>query len=221
MTAGDEIVDDRWPVVVGLAEVAQRDGVLDPVGLMTAALGGGAYRCRARRSPRPISCSCRVACGRTPIPGRAAALATGSQALRSVIAEIGVLQSTLFARAFAAIVAGEAEVVAVVGGEARYRAIRGGEETPGTGEPDEVLRPAAEIITRVEVERGLGVPAHQYALIESALAHRAGRLARGADRGARRPLGARGARRRRPAVRMAYAMTRRPRRSRPARAATG
>ncbi len=167
-------MDERWPVVVGLGEMVQRDGVFDAAGLMTESLraarsdaGPGLTEPDLVLAPRGMWTH--------PDPGRAAALATGSPSVRSIVAEIGVLQTTLFQRSFAEILAGTASVVAVVGGEARYRSVRGGEEAPGEGEPDEVLRPTSEIITRLEVARGLGVPAHQYALIESALAHRAGR----------------------------------------------
>lgn len=193
-------MDERWPVLVGVGEMVQRDGALDPAGLMREALvtaladarggpaagsvdtgGPGSAAVTALGAPagRPLPAPDLVLTPRGmwahPDPGRAAALAVGSTSVRSIVAEIGVLQTTLFQRAFAEILDGTAEVVAIVGGEARYRSVRGGVDEPGEGEPDEVLRPHDDIITQLEVARGLGVPAHQYALIESALAHRAGR----------------------------------------------
>jgi acetyl-CoA acetyltransferase len=66
-------------------------------------------------------------------PGRLVAEATGAKGARTALAEIGVLQTSLFARACQALQAGEAEVVAVVGGEARHRekvAKRAGVEAP-------------------------------------------------------------------------------------------
>ena len=167
-------MDDRWPVLVGLADTVQRDGAFDVAGLMREALAAARADAGSSLAAPDLVLAPRGMWSH-PDPGRAAALATGSPSVRSVIAEIGVLQTTLFQRAFAEILAGTASVVAIVGGEARYRSVRGGEEAPGEGAPDEVLRPHDDIITRLEVERGLGVPAHQYALIESALAHRAGR----------------------------------------------
>jgi acetyl-CoA C-acetyltransferase len=167
-------MDDRWPVLVGFAERTQRDDALDAAGLMEAVLRSARADAGPGLAAPDLVLVPRGMWGH-PDPGRAAALATGSTSVRSVIAEIGVLQSTLFSRAFTAIASGQAEVVAVLGAEARYRSIRGGVEAPGEGTPDQVLTPSAEIIGRVEAERGLGVPAHQYALIESILAHRAGR----------------------------------------------
>ena len=167
-------MDDRWPVLVGVGEITQRDGVLDAAGLMRSALGTARADAGPALAPPDLVLVPR-GMWRHPDPGRAAALASGSPAVRSVIAEIGILQQTLFSRAFTAVASGESAVCAVIGAEDRYRTVRGGAEEPGDGEPDEVLRPAAEIIARMEVERGLGVPAHQYALIESVLAHRAGR----------------------------------------------
>lgn len=167
-------MDDRWPVLVGVGEITQRDGALDVAGLMRAALAMARADAGAVLAPPDLVLVPRGMWSH-PDPGRAAAITTGSPAVRSVVAEIGVLQQTLLSRAFRAVASGESVVCAVMGAEARYRTIRGGAEAPGEGEPDEVLRPADEILARMEVERGLGVPAHQYALIESVLAHRAGR----------------------------------------------
>jgi acetyl-CoA C-acetyltransferase len=167
-------MDDRWPVLVGVGEITQRDGTLDAAGLMRAALSS-ARADAGSALPAPDLVLVPRGMWRHPDPGRAAALACGSSTVRSVIAEIGILQQTLFSRAFTAVASGESAVCVVLGAEDRYRTVRGGAEEPGTGEPDEVLQPTAEIIARMEVERGLGVPAHQYALIESVLAHRAGR----------------------------------------------
>ncbi len=44
-------------------------------------------------------------------------------------------------------------------------------ELEAPGPPDDLLLPAGEIITGVEIERDLAVPAHQYALVESVLRH--------------------------------------------------
>jgi acetyl-CoA C-acetyltransferase len=167
-------MEDRWPVLVGVGEITQRDGLHDAAGLMRAALAAARADAGPALAPPDLVLVPR-GMWRHPDPGRAAAIGCGAHAVRSVIAEIGILQQTLFSRAFTAVTSGASAVCAVLGAEDRFRTIRGGVEEPGEGEPDEVLRPAAEIIARMEVERGLGVPAHQYALIESVLAHRAGR----------------------------------------------
>lgn len=170
--------DDRWPVVIGLGTITQCEGTLDAPALLAAAAveavadAGGVA---TRPVPAPDLVLVPRGMWKHPDPGRAAAIAAGASKVRSVIAEIGVLQQTLLARAFTAVHTGEAEVAVVAGAEGRYGSLHGVVEAPGEGEPDEILRPAAEIITAVEVQRGLGVPAHQYALMESMIAHAAGR----------------------------------------------
>ena len=102
-------------------------------------------------------------------------LGAGAKRPRTLVAEIGVLQTTLLSRAARAIQTGAAEVVLVGGTEAKYRAVsaeRRGRtaptlETPGT--PDEVLRPDGPILSRREIELGLARPVTGYALLENAL----------------------------------------------------
>lgn len=109
-------------------------------------------------------------------PARALAERFGAgAALRTCVAEIGVLQTTLLGAAARDIATGRADVVLVAGGEARHRAQRAqqlGAEAPLTrvpGAPDEVLRPHAEIVSPLEVRVGLATPVSQYAVIENAL----------------------------------------------------
>jgi len=118
---------------------------------------------------------------RYPDPGRLVAEAVGAKQARTLVAEIGVLQTTLFAVAARAIREG-ADVVLVTGGEARYRAQRARaaglqeilSEQPASVVPDRVLRPAAEIVHPVEIARRFVVPVAQYAAIENALRREAG-----------------------------------------------
>lgn len=178
------------PVVVGVGTVTQRltGGSLpglDAVGLMSEAArraveeGGGAPAARlidAVLVPQGTWLHADA--------GRAVAAAIGAGPVRSISSLIGVLQHTLLTRACEMVATGEARAVLVVGGEAKARerlAARAGVHLPGDhrGEgypgPDEVLAPSGDIITRMELERHLAVPVHQYALVESVLAHRAGR----------------------------------------------
>jgi acetyl-CoA C-acetyltransferase len=112
------------------------------------------------------------------------AAAIGAGPVRTITALTGVLQQRLISRACEMVATGEARAVLVVGGEAKHRArvaSRAGVEVPediGDGVfpgPDEVLVPDGDIVTRMEIERHLAVPVHQYALVESVLAHRARR----------------------------------------------
>ncbi|MBP7993570.1 MAG: hypothetical protein KAZ56_03345 [Candidatus Microthrix sp.] len=113
--------------------------------------------------------------------------------VHTVRADIGILQQRLIAEACGAILRGEVEAAVVVGGEARARdraiARRGGVPTETAGpegaQPDEVIHPAADLMSDLELERDLATPATQYAIIEDALAG-----ADGIDRAAlRRRLG--------------------------------
>lgn len=114
--------------------------------------------------------------------GRAVAARFGATAVRSVVANIGILQQTLLTRAAEAVAAGEADVVLVCGAEAKARAslaaragVMPADTDPSTADPDEILQPARDVLTMTEIERDLAVPAHQYAILESAIGHAAGR----------------------------------------------
>jgi acetyl-CoA C-acetyltransferase len=109
-------------------------------------------------------------------PGRLLAERIGATGTRTVLAEIGILQSTLFGRAAARIAAGESRVAVLVGGEAHDRATRlqrAGAPVPLTTQtgvaPDLHLQPASEIMGAYEVELGLVTPTLQYAVIDNAL----------------------------------------------------
>ncbi len=112
--------------------------------------------------------------------GRLVARRVGADRARTVRSEIGVLQTTLLNRAAALIADGTAEVVVVVGGEARFRALRSAitgvavsETAQGPDEPDsrpdEILEPAADIISPYEIARGLVAPVQHYAMLDNAM----------------------------------------------------
>ncbi len=115
-------------------------------------------------------------------PGRLLAERIGAVGARTVVAEIGILQSSLLGRAAGEIAAGRSEVAILVGGEAHDRATRlqrMGAEVPLTAQqavvPDLHLRPTAEIMGRIEIEKGLITPTIQYAMIDNALRFQEGR----------------------------------------------
>lgn len=117
--------------------------------------------------------------GRLVLDGRASST-------RSVVAELGVLQQSIMTRAIEELQTGSSKVALILGGEAKYRALRAqilGIELPPihqivAGGSVERMVPSNEVITDLEIHRDLAVPAHQYALIESALRSRAGRTLR-------------------------------------------
>lgn len=111
-----------------------------------------------------------------PDPCRLVAERFGAAA-RTEVGEIGVLQTTFFGRAASDIAAGRDDVVLFVGAEARHRkrtATKLGIEVANTeqnpaAQPDEVLRPARDVLHGLEIARGLAMPVGQYAMIENAL----------------------------------------------------
>jgi len=112
--------------------------------------------------------------GRLVLDGR-------SPAARTVVADIGITQQHVFSRAANLIADGQADVVVIAAGEAKYRSLRArilgttAPETPSTDEPDVRLHPHDEVLTHLEIHRCLAAPTHQYAVMESAIRHDAGR----------------------------------------------
>jgi acetyl-CoA C-acetyltransferase len=173
--------DFRTPVLVGAGVASQREEdpqrALEPVALMVRALEAAGddagsrdllTRADAIAVPRGFTAYAD--------PARLVAEGLGAKRARSQLAEIGVLQTSLFGRAAAAIRAGDADVVLVTGGEAKYRdasAKRAGVEASVTSQdgaqPDEVWKPAADIVHALEIERGIPAPVHQFSVIDNAL----------------------------------------------------
>jgi len=181
-------------VLVGAATIEQRldDPTLarEPIALMHDALvaagaDAGAPALLARAS------SIRIPRGfwDYPDPGRLIGERLGATAMRSIVAELGVLQTTLFGHAARAIAAGDEEVALIAGGEAKYRAMRAQRagvaapltRQPAGVEPDVVMRPHADIHGALETEHALLMPVNQYAVMENAL-----RKAEGLDLAAHR-----------------------------------
>ncbi|MFK7898757.1 MAG: hypothetical protein AB8G23_23185 [Myxococcota bacterium] len=114
-------------------------------------------------------------------PGRLLAEKVGASGVRSVVAEVGVLQTTVLGAAATALAEGRGEVAVIIGAEARDRASRlqrQGLDVPLTeqaeGQPDETMSPAAEIMGAFEIELGLITPTIQYAMIDNALRYQEG-----------------------------------------------
>ena len=173
----------RAPVVAGVGQVVQRPepgapGPLDAVGLMAAAArlaaddaGSAALLGRVDAVLVPEG---------TWSPGNAGgavAAALGCTGARTTLARVGVLQTTLLARAADDIVAGRADVVLIVGGEAKASARAGLTAVVPASPVDVELAPSGDILTALEIERGLAVPVQSYAVQEDALRRAAGRSA--------------------------------------------
>lgn len=113
-------------------------------------------------------------------PARLIAADIGAERATTALAEIGILQQSLFADACRRIQAGDIDVAIVAGGEAKYRALRAaitGAEAPETAQeaaPDITLKPEDEIWSSVESAAGLGMPVGFYAIMESSLRHALG-----------------------------------------------
>ncbi len=180
-------LNPRTPVLVGAGAISQRvdDPLESPeaIELMIAALEQAADDA-GRRDILSRADSVWVPRGFWGYrdPGRLIADRFAADAARSIVSEIGILQTTLLGRACQAIVSGKAQVILIAGGEAKYRALRAKitgtslDETSQAGDlsPDETLRPAAELWSELELANGLQMPVGQYAIIENALRHSEG-----------------------------------------------
>ncbi len=175
------MVDPRTPVLVGAGVAHQRSDdpseSVEAVALMTTAVEragadadapGLLAQAQAVYVPRGT--------WRYRDPGRLIAERIGATA-RTVIAELGVLQSTPFTRACRAIANGDLDVAIVVGGEAKFRDLRGHitgsvpvDTTQGDDvEPGESIKPADEIIPAPERAAGFMSAPLMYAALETAL----------------------------------------------------
>jgi acetyl-CoA C-acetyltransferase len=172
-------LDPRTPVLVGAAVAGGRtdDPAAAPeaVALMTEACE------RAARDAGDSGLVRRADMVLTPRgswpyrdPGHLVANRLGNTRARTLVADIGILQTTLFDRAASAIAAGEMDVAIIVGGEARWRQVRGavtGVEPAVTNDdaaPDVLLQPDGMIISAEEIAAGLVTAVSHYAMIENA-----------------------------------------------------
>ncbi len=173
-------IDPRTPVLVGAGAVSQRiedhTAAREPIELMIEALERAADDAGNRELLARASVV-RVPKG-FPLysdPGRIVADRFAPEA-KTELAEIGILQTTLFGRSARAIAAGEENVVLITGGEGKFRALRaqiaGTEPTymdQGGATPDLLLEPHQEIMNESELVHGLAMPVNQYALIDNAM----------------------------------------------------
>lgn len=174
-------VDPRTPVLVGAGVAHQRSDdpaeAVEAVTLMTTAV----ERAGADSDAPDLLAQAQVVyvprgTWRYRDPGRIVSERVGATA-RSVVAELGVLQSTPFTRACRAIAAGELDVAVVVGGEAKFRALRSA--ITGTAvfdtvqaddvTPDDDIVPADEIIPAPERAAGFMSAPLMYSALETAL----------------------------------------------------
>ncbi|MEM9177405.1 MAG: hypothetical protein AAGC67_19495, partial [Myxococcota bacterium] len=173
--------DPRTPVLVGAAAVVQRgedpSQLAEPLDLMEES---GRLAADDAGSSVLLTELDRIWAPRGfwaySDPGRILADRYGAKDVRTVVAEIGILQSTVLGKACSAIANGESELALIVGAEARDRANRyqrAGQDVPLTdqadGAPDEVLVPHQEIMGALEIELGLVTPIIQYSMIDNAL----------------------------------------------------
>src|SRR6478735_6242134 len=175
------MVDPRTPVLVGAGVAHQRFDdpaeAVEAVALMTTAVE------RAGEDSHAPALLAQAQVVHVPRgtwryrdPGRIIAERIGASA-RSVIAELGVLQSTPFTRACRAIANGDVDVAIVVGGEAKFRDLRGhitGSAPVDTVQaddvrPDESIKPADEIIPAPERAAGFMSAPLMYSALETAL----------------------------------------------------
>ncbi len=177
-------LDPRTPIVIGVGVAHQRsaniDDSLETIALIElaarrAAADTGVFDVAALlRSTDLISIPKGI--WSYTDPGRMVASRIHAGSARSALFELGVLQTSIFRHGFEAILNGDADVVIIAGGEAKYRALQAAiagiaapESSSPTDPPDIVVTPDHDIVHEIEVQRGLRVPARQYAIIDSAL----------------------------------------------------
>ena len=182
----ESLVDDRTPVIVGVAHDVQRPGpleeIVDAVTLMERALRSAAADAgRSAILERLDQVAVAQGLWRWPDPGRLLACAVGSPGAKTVLGPAcGSTPQVLLAQASARIIAGRADVVAVCGGEwvsGRARLKAAGLPVRVTpqhdGRPDEVgeVHPYE---SDLELARGFEQPLFIYPLMQSALRHARG-----------------------------------------------
>ena len=185
--ARDSVHTRLDPVIVGVATLTGRPGdpdAPDAVGWMTKAAGAALADASESAALSAAVGWVGVAEGTWRCSDAGAVICErlglgGAGPIHTVRADVGILQQRLIAEASLAIARGEVAAALVVGGEARAReraiSKAGGEptQTPGPdgAEPNEVIHPADELMSDLELQRDLATPATQYAIVEDALAH--------------------------------------------------
>jgi acetyl-CoA C-acetyltransferase len=174
------MLDPRTPVLVGAAAVSQR--LDDPRSAREAALLMS-DACTAAAIDAGDTGLLRAA-GAVFTPkgtwpygdaGRLVAAGVGNTTARTLAADVGILQTTLFDRAARDIAAGRLDVVFIVGGETRWRELSAtiaglplDTTDDGGAQVDEVLAPKGMIISPEEIGAGLVTAVSHYAMIENA-----------------------------------------------------
>jgi acetyl-CoA C-acetyltransferase len=169
------------PILVGVGSVSQRCEnpleAAEPLVLMERALNLAAEDAGSKALLADAD-SIRIPRGfwGYPNPGRWIGDRIGAKKVRTQVAEVGVLQTTLLGQAARDISEGRAQVVLIAGGEAKYRMLREkitGQSAPITeqppGESDEVLRPKLDLMHPLEIEVELVMPVRQYSMVENGL----------------------------------------------------
>lgn len=179
-------LESTTPVLVGIAACQQKQPdytrALEPIALMEQALREAGKDAAA---PALLARADEILVPKGiwaySDPARLLAQRLGATRARTLLAEIGVSQQTLFTRACLQIAQGEASVVLIAGAEAKYRSLcasKAGAEAAETVQtdvqPDTSLLPEQEIWSPVESAAGLGMPVGYYAIMDSALRYHEG-----------------------------------------------
>ena len=177
-------INPRTPVILGVGVAQQRsfevNDSLEAIALMELALRRAAADAKIDdeaallRSVELVSVPKGI--WSYSNPAQMLANRVGASSAQTALFELGVLQTSLFRNGIEAILSGNLDVVVIAGGEAKYRALQAAiagvaatESASSQGEPDIHITPTHDIVHEIEIERGLPVPARQYAIIDSAL----------------------------------------------------
>lgn len=173
--------DARTPVLVGAAALVQHaedpSRASEPLDLMEAVLRDAADDAGSKALLTSVdSIWAPRGFWAYADPGRILASRFGASNVKTIVAEVGILQSTVLGSAAQSIADGESEIAMIVGAEAKDRAnrfTRAGLDVPLTdqseGQPDQLIVPHQEIMGQFEIDLGLITPTIQYSMIDNAL----------------------------------------------------
>ncbi len=174
--------DDRQPVLVGVGTAGHPGLDLDRISLATGAINGAFADAGGVgvAGATTLILTAKGSWSGDDIGGAAARAAGVPERATSVVAQLGIAQTAILARACEAILSGEHDSVVVLGVENRaraQRAARSGVEAPEARagrDPDELWRPSDIPVSLLEIDARLIEAVYQYAMIENAVRHHDG-----------------------------------------------
>lgn len=173
--------NDKTPVLVGIGVIQQRqddpEKAVSALELMVQACHAAA-KDAGNETLLKLADSIAVPKGIWSYtdPARQIANSIGADNAESILADIGILQQTVINNACTAIQSGQQDIAIVCGGEAKFRSLCAqkqnitlSDDADTSLNADVFLQPDAEMMSEIEMARGLMMPVEFYALMENAM----------------------------------------------------